>query len=218
MRLAWIPAACAVAALLGGCAQSADAPTSSPAITVTSTATPAPIEASAPPAAELTEPGAALGATDTLVVPALAADARGHQTEVTLALTLGSVTPAEVDDIADVLTETDIEGLWNHHPVLVRYTATVSGPAVPAGYTITEPPPMTGITTTGGDASGPPSQGDPAACPALDVTQVSSDGTGEGCWVLMVRNDAELAALQYRGTFQGRAANYITSPVTWAVS
>ena len=216
-RAAAATAILAAAGALAACQAPADEATSSPAVTITSTATPEPVLASPAEAAPFTEPGTELSAGDTLVIPALAADAEGTETEITLEVEVQEVTTATVEDISDVLSDTDQRGLWNYHPTLVTYVATVSGPTVPTGFTVAEAPSMTGVTTTGGEATAPPATGAPGICPALDVEALTTTGSATGCWVLMAKNDSELASLQYRGSFHGSAANYLSNPVTWAV-
>ncbi|MFV0286962.1 MAG: hypothetical protein ACK5IM_11355 [Demequina sp.] len=202
---------------LTGCTGEAESPAPSPAITVTRTATPSPSATEPAEAAPFATPGSTLAGQDDLVLPALAQDAAGTQTEVAIAYTLGDVVTGEIDDLEGVLTDAEIDELWYQYPVFVHYTATVSGPPVPAGFTITEPVSVTGTTTTGGEASAPEGEGAPSTCAPVDVAALSADGTAEGCWTLLVRYDAELTGVRYSGTFQGTAADYMTAPVTWEV-
>ncbi|WP_084079487.1 hypothetical protein [Demequina sp. NBRC 110057] len=218
MRLTFAAASlgCALVALTGcGSLQDETAPT--PAITVTHTATPSPSTTTEAVAKAFTEPGASVAADGTLVLPALAASADGTQTEVAIEYSLGDVVEAELEDLAGVLSDDAIATIRFQYPVFVHYTATVSGPAVPSGYTVTEPAAMTGITTTGDEASAPVGDGSPALCEPLDVEELTAQSTAEGCWPLLVSTDGDLAALQYAGTFKGSAADYMTAPVTWKV-
>ncbi|GMA35721.1 hypothetical protein [Demequina litorisediminis] len=94
---------------LTGCMGEAESPAPSPAITVTRTATPSPSATEPAEAAPFAAPGSTVAGGDDLVLPALAQDAAGTQTEVAIAFTLGDVETGEIDDLAGVLTDAEVD-------------------------------------------------------------------------------------------------------------
>ncbi len=202
-------------AVLTGCTTPGAATPPTPAITVTRTATPAPSTSQAPVAAPFTAPGTELGSDETLMVPVVARDDSGGTLEVAVELGIVDATVGTIEDMADVLTPAEVDELWYQYPVFVHYRATVSGPPVPTGFTISEPVSVTGVTSTGGQAAPTTADESPALCPPLDVAALAQEGQADGCWTLVARYDSELTSVEYRGGFVGTAADYTSQPVRW---
>ncbi|WP_062077254.1 hypothetical protein [Demequina globuliformis] len=230
-RTAAFAAAVATTALLAACTTSnADGPASSsaapsspstvapPSPGTEASPTPSAVAASALPDAPFTTPGSTVPGDQPLILPVLAKNAADEATEVKVRLTLLDTTEGTLDELAPYLSDTDLDGLrgW-YHPAYVDVDVTVVGDRVPDGFAIADLPAVDGVTDQGGQVSAPTLTGAPEQCVPADTAVLDVTGTAPGCLVIMVNDGATLTGVEYRGTFHGTAADYISDPVLWEI-